>query len=86
MISMHKFFLILFSIFLISASSKNDGYQEKSLFECDYLGQELPGDIPAKFAPGIVSMDVDDSCFEISVSGNEIVFSREMKIYVLNLL
>ncbi len=57
--------------------------QKKSLFECDYLGQELPGDIPQKFAPGIVSTDDDDSCFEISASGKEIVFSREMKIYVI---
>jgi hypothetical protein len=57
--------------------------QKKSLFECDYLGQELPGDIPLKFAPGIVSTDDDDSMFEISASGKEIVFSREMKIYVI---
>ncbi len=57
--------------------------REKSLFECDYLGQELPGNIPIKFAPGIVSTDDDDSCFEISVSGKEIVFSREMKIYII---
>lgn len=57
--------------------------QKKSLFECDYLGQELPGDIPVKFAPGIVSTDDDDSCFEISASGKEIVFSREMKIYII---
>jgi hypothetical protein len=57
--------------------------QKKSLFECDYLGQEIPGDIPLKFAPGIVSTDDDDSCFEISASGKEIVFSREMKIYVI---
>jgi hypothetical protein len=57
---------------------------KNSLFECDYLGQELPGDIPVKFAPGIVSTDDDDSCFEISVSGDEIVFSRETKIYIIN--
>jgi hypothetical protein len=57
--------------------------QKRSLFECDYLGQELPGDIPVKFAPGIVSTDDDDSCFEISASGKEIAFSREMKIYVI---
>ena len=55
--------------------------QENSLFECDYLGQELPEDTPIKFAPGIVSTDDDDSCFEISVSGDEIVFTREGKIH-----
>jgi hypothetical protein len=57
--------------------------QEKSEFECDYLGQELPGDIPLKFAPGIVSTDVDESCFEISVASEEIVFTREGKIFVI---
>ena len=72
--------LILFSIFLISTWINS---QEISLFECDYLGQELPGDIPVKFAPGIVSTDDDDSCFEISFSGDEIVFSREMKIFTI---
>jgi len=71
--------LILFSIFLISAWINS---QEKPLFACDYLGQELPGDIPIKFTPGIVSTNDDDSCFEISVSGNEMVFTREMKIYI----
>jgi hypothetical protein len=53
------------------------------IFECDYLGQELPGDIPVRFAQGIVSTDDDDSCFEISVSGKEIVFTREMRIYII---
>jgi hypothetical protein len=65
-----------------SEITKTDS-QEKSLFECDYLGQELPGDIPIKFAPGIVSTGDDDSCFEISLSGEEIVFTREGKIYVI---
>ena len=54
--------LILCSILLISAGLSNkDGNQEKSPFTCDYLGQELPGDIPVKFAPGIISTDDDDS-------------------------
>jgi hypothetical protein len=54
-----------------------------SLFECDYLGQELPDDIPLKFVPEVISTDADESCFEISVTGKEIVFSREMKIYII---
>ena len=70
----------------IQNSKKNEAAkvnsQENSPFECDYLGQELPGDIPVKFAPGIVSTDDDDSCFEISVTGEEIVFTREGKIYI----
>jgi hypothetical protein len=75
--------LILWSTLLIGTGlSSNDSFQSK-LYDCDYLGQELPGDIPQKFAPGIVSTDDDDSCFEVSLSGDEIIFSREMKIYVI---
>lgn len=65
------------------AQTKETDSKSNIQFECDYLGQDPPGDIPIKFAPGIVSTEVDDSCFEISVSGHEIVFSREMKIYLI---
>ncbi len=74
---------IFSSVSTVSDSSDNDGYQEKSTFACDFLKQALPGEIPEKFAPGIVSTDDDDSCFEISASGKEIVFTREGKIYVI---
>ena len=57
--------------------------QQASSFVCDYMGQEPPGDIPVKFAPGIISTKVDESCFEISISGKEIVFNREGQIYTL---
>jgi len=66
-----------------SAHPKETKSKVKIRFDCDYLGMPLPGDIPEKFAPGIVSTDSDDSCFEISVSGHEIIFSREMKIYLI---
>ena len=65
------------------AQTKETDSKSNIQFECDYLGQDPPGDIPIKFAPGIVSTEVDDSCFEISASGHEIVFSREMKIYLI---
>lgn len=57
--------------------------QDLSSFGCDYMGQKQPGDVPLKFAPGIISTDVDESCFEISISGKEIVFTREGKIYLI---
>ncbi|MCI0513378.1 hypothetical protein L0128_09220, partial [candidate division KSB1 bacterium] len=50
------------------------------VFECDYLGQTLPGEIPVKFAAGIVSTRLDDSCLEIAISGKEIVFTRDGQI------
>ena len=76
-------FLFLCSALLIGTGLSNNGGHQSKSFACDYLGQAPPGDIPIKFAPGIVSTDDDDSCLEISVSGDEIVFSREMKIYVI---
>jgi len=41
-----------------------------------YLGQKPPGITPELFAAGIVSTDADEYAFEISSSGNEILFSR----------
>jgi len=49
-------------------------------FNCDYMDQEPPGNIPVKFAPEILSTKKDDSCFEISLSGKEMIFTREGKI------
>jgi hypothetical protein len=55
---------------------------ENAIFNCDYMGEKPPGEIPVKFAPDIISTKQDDSCFEISVSGKEMVFNREGKIYI----
>jgi hypothetical protein len=55
---------------------------ENVIFSCDYMGQKPPGEIPVKFMPGIVSTKEDDSCFEISISGKEMVFNRAGKIYI----
>ena len=51
-------------------------------FTCDYMGQNPPGEIPIKFAPGVISTRKDDSCFEISFTGKEMIFSRDGKIYL----
>ncbi len=51
-------------------------------FNCDFMGQQAPGEIPVKFAPDIISTKKDDSCFEISYSGTEMVFNRDGKIYI----
>ena len=57
--------------------------RHESVFACDYLGQEPPGNVPVKFAPGIISTAKDDSSFEISASGKEIVFSRDYGVSLL---
>ncbi|MFC2084888.1 hypothetical protein ACFLS9_07520 [Bacteroidota bacterium] len=72
-------------------SSQNSGLSETSgidsqgisQFDCDYLGQEFPRGIPQKFAPEVFSTNQDESCFEISASGKEILFNREGKIYIV---
>jgi hypothetical protein len=43
----------------------------------------LTADVPSKFAPGIVTTNKDDSCFEISSSGKEMVFNRENAVYLV---
>ena len=48
------------------------------------MNQEKPDSIPVKFMPGVISTRVDESCFEISPSGKEIVFNREYNIYLIN--
>ena len=53
-------------------------------FVCDYMGQKAPGDVPVKFAPDVITTKKDDSCFEISYSGKEMVFNRDGKIYISN--
>jgi hypothetical protein len=67
-----------------TTDSSNSDLTNNDVFKCDYLGQKPPGDIPVKFASGIISTKEDDSCFEISVSGKEMVFNREGKIYITN--
>ncbi|MBN2089790.1 PD40 domain-containing protein [candidate division KSB1 bacterium] len=62
-------------------SATKVGEQPASAFQCDYLGQKPPGDVPVEFAPGIISTRLDDSCLEISLSGREIIFTRDGKIF-----
>jgi len=62
-------------------SATKVGEQPAPAFQCNYLGQKPPGDVPVEFAPGIVSTKPDDSCLEISISGKEIIFTRDGKIY-----
>lgn len=55
---------------------------DEIIFVCDYMGQKPPEDVPVKFAPDIISTKKDDSCFEISYSGKELVFNRNGKIFI----
>jgi len=65
------------------SKKETDSVESSKLYVCDYLGETPPGDIPVKFAPGLISTGVDESCFDISSSGKEMIFNREGKIYLL---
>ena len=49
-----------------------------------YLGQKQPGDSPILFAPGIISTDEDEYAFEISCSGDEMLFVRNNHIMLVS--
>jgi len=45
-----------------------------------YMGQKPPGSTPELFARGVVSTPVDEYAFEVSPSGDEMLFAREGRI------
>lgn len=58
-------------------SPKGEQYEEVASFQCDYFGQEPPGNEPVVFAPGIVSVDNADAVgCTFSPDGKEFYFSR----------
>ena len=65
-----------------STDSTEFDLKNKAYFSCTYMGEKPPADIPLKFAPGVVSTKKDDSCFEVSVTGEEILFSRDGNILI----
>ena len=48
-----------------------------------YLGQKPPGKVPEVFAPGIVSTKEDEYAFEMSPSGNEMLFTRGRSLILI---
>lgn len=56
---------------------------EQSDYICNYLKEELPGNEPVLFAPGIISTEADEYAFEISASGDEMMFIRNNKIMLI---
>lgn len=45
-------------------------------YNCDYLGQEPPGNTPQLFSPNFISTNVEHSAVMITPGGNEIWFGR----------
>jgi len=50
--------------------------QGTEMFNCDYLGEQPPEDIPIIFNEGTISTSIDEYNFEISPQGNAMVFAR----------
>ena len=51
---------------MISCSNEKDS----SILKGNYLGQNLPGETPEVFAPGIISYGFHEHCLTISPDGN----------------
>ncbi len=65
------FILLLLALVSCAGPPPDDAFPELS---GDYLGQEAPGDLPALFAPGIVSTGLATRDLAISPDGDEIYF------------
>ena len=62
-------------LLLVIAGCRNTPVNEWPVLKGDYLGQQLSGDQPAIFAPGIVSTDMYERDVAITPDGNEIYYS-----------
>lgn len=72
---MKKDFLVISLFLTVAITTYTKNYDFPKLTG-PYLGQKPPGKTPEIFAPGIVSTDADEYAFEISPSGDEMLFSR----------
>ena len=73
--------MILLSIFSFTGQTMQNGEQ---VFKGPYLGQKPPAKTPEVFAPGIVSTAADEYAFEISPSGDEMLFSRSGMLILIS--
>jgi hypothetical protein len=82
---MKKYRPIYFAVLAFSLLTSLVRAQEKDfpVLKGPYLGQKPPGDSPLLFAPGIVSTGEDEYAFEISCSGNEMLFVRKNRIMLV---
>lgn len=80
-----KAHMICVAVMLISFLNLNSHTQQNDfpLLKGPYLGQKAPGITPEVFAPGIVSTEADEYAFEISSSGDEMLFIRKNSIMLV---
>ena len=71
----------LVTAFMLLLSLSTQG-QEKEFSKLmgPYLGRKPPGTAPVLFAPGVVSTKADEYALEVSASGDEILFVRDVRL------
>ncbi|MBU1101188.1 MAG: hypothetical protein KKA84_12375 [Bacteroidetes bacterium] len=79
---MKKLCSISLLVVLLLFSACKDSKSVKPILSGPYLGQELPGDEPVLFAPGIVSTGMYDRDITITPDGKEIYFGIMVGTYV----
>lgn len=73
-----KLFILSILIFGFSNSEQESNF---SIIKGSYLGQKLPGKIPKKFAPGIISTEKAwEASISLSPDGKEMLFTRRATI------
>ena len=70
-------------VILVSATGINAQQKDFPKLTGPYLGQKPPGLKPEIFAHGIVSTRADEYAFEISPSGDEMMFMRKNRIMLV---
>ena len=82
---MKRYCSICVAVLAFSLSISLVGAQENNfpVLKGPYLGQKPPGDSPVLFAPGIISTDEGEYAFEISRSGDEMLFMRNNRIMLV---
>ena len=69
---------IIFNLLFMTAA-----FPQNNNFKCDYMGLTTPDDKPLKFGKGIISTKESEFNFEISPTGNEMVYAKNGNIYLV---
>ena len=74
-------FLLLIPLFITSCNTTDKSESKKKLLSGPYIGQQVPGNEPEIFAPGIVNIGPSTRDVAISPDGKEILFCMSAPPY-----
>ncbi|TFH38957.1 MAG: hypothetical protein E4G94_11615 [ANME-2 cluster archaeon] len=77
--------VFIICIFTLTTTTSFSQQSEFLKLSGPYLGQTPPGMTPENFASGIISTKEDETAFEISSSGKEIVFIRKNRVMIMTM-